>query len=152
MEPTLDPSAYVLVSKLAETKARVQQLLGQTATPHAARGEIIVLRYPKDPTQTFIKRVVGQPGDRVVIQADGVTVHTAAEPAGFNPDTSLQMQGISTPGNDDVKLGHDGVYVLGDNRAVGQSYDSREWGELPQSNISGHVIMTVWPLRQIKLL
>lgn len=100
------------------------------------RGDIVVLKYPLDPTVDYIKRVIGLPGDEVVVDVDGVYVNGTRiqEPyvAEQDPFSRVQMQ---------VKPAH--FFVLGDNRP--RSCDSREFGLVPQDYIRGKVEVRVWP-------
>lgn len=109
------------------------------------RGDIIVFHYPRDPTQSFIKRVIGLPGDRIVIWGGSVYVngHALVEP--YVPpkfqDYSDYPEVVVPP--------HE-YYVLGDHRS--SSNDSRFWGCLPADDIFGRAIFAYWPMSQLGLL
>lgn len=152
MVPTLHESDYLIISKLGHTKALVSRVFGQNDVYIPERSEIIVFHYPKDPTKVFVKRVIGTPGDRVVIKSGQVTVFNKDNPDGFNPDAKYEPQDTATFIDTDqvVQDGH--VFVLGDNRTPGGSYDSREWGELPSSYIIGDAVLRLLPLDKITIL
>jgi signal peptidase I len=100
------------------------------------RGDIVVLKYPLDPSVDYIKRVIGLPGDEVVVDVDGVYVNGTRIQEPYveeqDPFSRVQVQ---------VKPAH--FFVLGDNRP--RSCDSREFGLVPQDYIRGKVEVRVWP-------
>lgn len=100
------------------------------------RGDIVVLKYPLDPSVDYIKRVVGLPGDEVLLQDGHVWVNgeLVDEPYVDEPDP-FSRQRVR------VKPAH--FFVLGDNRP--RSSDSREFGLVPQDYIRGRVELRVWP-------
>jgi signal peptidase I len=107
------------------------------------RGDVIVFQAPPDPTQDYIKRVIGLPGDVITIQnttviVDGVTLkETYIDPnRQGNPYAYKPINNRVVPTND--------YFVLGDNRAG--SSDSRDWGFVPRKNIVGRAAFVYWPL------
>ena len=151
MVPTLHETDYLIVSKLGDTSAMVESLFGKNLDYIPSRGQIIVFHYPQDPTKVFVKRVVGLPGDRIVIKDGMVAVFNEANPNGFNPDAKYELSGTITLIDTDetVQLGN--VFVLGDNRTPGGSFDSREWGQLPSSYIIGDAVLRLLPLKDTKV-
>ncbi len=110
------------------------------------RGDVIVFKYPVDPDQYFIKRIIGLPGERVSIQQGRVVIINSEHPSGFVLDEPyLPNQNVTLGRPDIVELGQNQYFVLGDNRL--QSSDSRVWGALPKSDIVGKVWLRVLPLR-----
>jgi signal peptidase I len=152
MVPTLHETDYLIISKLGYTEALVKRLVGQNSQYIPARGEVIVFRYPKDPTKVFVKRVVGLPGDRIVIKNGAVTIFNKANPNGFNPDTKYEKSDTVTLIDTDEVVQAGNLFVMGDNRTPSGSYDSREWGELPSSYIIGHAVLRLLPLDQVRFL
>jgi signal peptidase I len=136
MEPTFETGQYLIVDELSYR-------LGAPA-----RGDVIIFRYPKDPSQFFIKRIVGLPGETVAIKngsvyvtkTDGETI-ALTEPyvvnEGNGPDQTTQ-------------LGPQSYFVMGDNRP--ESSDSRFWGVLPAQDIIGRAFVRLLPLNNIGLL
>lgn len=112
------------------------------------RGEVVVFHDPQDWSTYFIKRVIGLPGDRVVIKDNSITVYDTAHPQGLLLDEHYLPSGTVTSGNYDVTLSSSTYYLLGDNRAF--SYDSRSWGPLPAKNIVGLVRLRLWPVNEIQ--
>ena len=132
MLPTYHNHDYLIVD-------RVSYLTG---TPK--RGDVIVLLYPKDTSQFFIKRIIGLPGDTVTVQSGYVTITDSQYPNGFRlPESYLPNQEETFGGTVPIHLGSDEYFVLGDNRTA--SSDSRVWGILPRNDIVGKVWARVYP-------
>ena len=123
MRPTLDNGQYVLVNKMAF----------RTKLP--AYGDIIVFHFPVDPDKDFIKRVIGRPGDEVLIVDGQVTVN------GLLFDEEYIAAAPRYSGNWNVPEDH--LFVLGDNR--NDSSDSHSWGAVPMENVIGKAIVVYWP-------
>jgi signal peptidase I len=110
------------------------------------RGEVIVFRYPKDPSQFFIKRIIGLPGETVHISDAGISV-TKQDGTTEQLDESYVVN--SGNGTSDRTVPANNYFVMGDNRP--ESSDSRSWGFLPKSNIVGRVFVRLLPLTSIGL-
>lgn len=115
-----------------------------------ARGEVIVFHYPADPKQYFIKRVVGLPGERVVVKNNQVTIYNQTNPNGIIINEPYLAVGEPTAGESDVTLGTDEFFVLGDNRHA--SLDSRRFGPIKKDSIVGRTWLRGWPLDRIGVL
>jgi signal peptidase I len=115
------------------------------------RGEVVVFHDTQDYSTYLIKRVIGLPGERVVIKNNVITIYNAQHPDGFALDESYLPKGTPTAGNtySDVTLSSSTYMVFGDNRTV--SYDSRSWGPLPSKDIVGLVRLRLWPLNAIQI-
>lgn len=130
MEPTLHNTEHIMVNKLVYLFHAPQ------------RGDIIVFAAPPNPSQDYVKRIVGLPGDIITVKnttviVDGVTLnetYVAPQNQG-NPYAYKPLTNIVVPAND--------YFVLGDNRAV--SSDSRDWGFVPRGNIVGEAAFVYWP-------
>jgi signal peptidase I len=155
MHPTLDGGQYLLVNKLVYLQVDTQRLSRiipfwkvnrpseQFAIHPPKRGEVIVFRFPRDPSKDFVKRVIGLPGDRVELRQGTVYINGAA----------LAEPYVTTPGESTrppILLGEKQYYVLGDNR--NGSNDSRIWGPVPEENVLGKVWLVYWPFTEIQLL
>ena len=103
------------------------------------RKDIITFQYPKDPSTIYVKRVIGLPGEKILIKNGVVNINNkpVTEPyvplSCKNKDYSQEMRAVEIP--------NDHVFVLGDNRD--NSNDSRFWGTLPIENITGKVTL-IW--------
>jgi signal peptidase I len=103
------------------------------------RGDVVVFWYPEDPELSFIKRVVGLPGETVEIEAGEVLVNGRALEEPYVLGTNEDHRSY---GPHEVRAGH--YFVLGDNRKG--SNDSRSWGLVPKRYIYGKAILRIWPL------
>lgn len=115
------------------------------------RGQVIVFRYPKDPQEYFIKRVIGLPGEEVQINDGKITIYNKEHPQGFTLDESYLPSGLETMdvSGSKLQLGENEYFVLGDNR--NNSKDSRSFGAVDKSFITGKVLFRGWPLDKITL-
>lgn len=130
MKPTLQPGELLLVNKLAYR-------LGE---PH--HGDVIVFHYPADPSEDYIKRLVGLPGDEIRV-GNGLVY--------INGQAMDEPYIAAPPAYNGSWIIPDGMYfVLGDNR--NQSSDSHSWGFVPKNNIVGKALFVYWPLDQVKTL
>jgi signal peptidase I len=112
------------------------------------RGEVLIFRYPKEPSKYFIKRLIGLPGETIVVRDDKVTVKNAAHPQGVVLDEPYAQS--RTFGNVTVTLEADEYFVMGDNRVV--SSDSRVWGPLPKDDLIGRPIVRLTPFSALGVL
>jgi signal peptidase I len=136
MEPTFQTGQYLIVDELSYHLSQPQ------------RGDVIIFRYPKDPSQFFIKRIIGLPGETVKIQGGEVYVTTVAgntihlsEPYVTNKGNGADMT---------QTLDASSYFVMGDNRP--ESSDSRYWGVLPKANIIGRAFVRLLPIQNIGIL
>jgi signal peptidase I len=168
MENTLLIGDYLLVDKLRYGGGAALNYVMPYRPVH--RGDIIVFRYPLNPTQHFVKRVVAVPGDRVrlinrqvyvngVAVRENYVVHSSPVHDVFRDE--FPRLNLPVPGLDGAwwlqmkKLVEDGqlivpqgsYFVLGDNRD--ESSDSRYWGFVPRENIIGRPLLIYWSLRNI---
>jgi len=102
------------------------------------RGDIVVFRYPRDPGKSFIKRVVGLPGETVEIRRGVVTINGAPLREEYIP--GAEQDAHSYPA---TRLPADHYFVLGDHRR--SSNDSRVWGPVARSYIYGKAVFAYWP-------
>lgn len=140
MEPNFSNGEYLIIDELSYRLRSPQ------------RGEVVVLRYPANPKQFFIKRIAGLPGDTVLIDNGRVTIINQENPEGVVLEESyLPNQGLTFPHNTTVvggkkilTLDGDEYFMLGDNRLA--SSDSRDWGPLERDGMVGKVFVRVLPL------
>lgn len=132
MEPSFYDHDYLLIDEISY---RFRE---------PGRGEVVVFRYPKDPRQFFIKRVVGLPGERVVIQDNKVWV---GSPDGELKPIDEPYLGVThTRGQYELTLGANEYYVMGDNREA--SLDSRSFGGLQRGAMVGRIWIRGWPFER----
>jgi signal peptidase I len=105
--------------------------------------------YPKDQTKYYIKRVIGLPGDTVVIDGTKVTIKNAANPEGFDLNEPYISFRNEKEDNMTVTLKDNQYFVMGDNRL--QSSDSRAWGTLPRNLIIGTPFVRLFPFTRLSV-
>lgn len=135
MEPNFYDHEYLVIDELTY-RFRVPE-----------RGEIVVFRYPRDPREFFIKRVIGLPGETVEITDGHVTIYNEAHPNGMLLDEPY-LVGAVTDGKKKVTLAEHEYYVLGDNRD--ESLDSRAFGPLTDEYLIGRVWIRGLPLSRMR--
>ncbi|OIO44555.1 MAG: signal peptidase I [Candidatus Nealsonbacteria bacterium CG_4_10_14_0_8_um_filter_35_10] len=113
------------------------------------RGEVIVFKYPRSPSQRFIKRVIGLPGETIEIK-DGKVIIIKDDKAQILDESNYLSPSLKTSGNLKITLNQNEYFVLGDNRLV--SADSRSWGTLPKKYITGRVIFRAWPITALAFI
>lgn len=116
---------------------------------HPSRGEVVVFRYPRDPSKFFIKRVIGVPGDTVSIENSVVTITNETYPKGLVLDEPyIKSMQPDVPFTE--TLGDREYFVMGDNRD--QSSDSRSWGVLQEERIIGRAFIRLFPPNKLDFL
>lgn len=118
------------------------------------RGDVIVFRYPNDPSTDFIKRVIGLPGDKIMIKNRQIYINDKPlnEPYKIHASHSSRSIFYSTQDNWDTPriIPPDSYYMIGDNRD--NSRDSRFWGVLSRKHIRGKALFLYWPPSRIGLI
>ncbi len=151
MEPNFRGGEYLIVNEIGYKTTRIgpedNPLFVVRGTKPLHRGEPVVFRYPRNPKQYFIKRIIGVPGDRVVISDGTVKIFNKLYPEGKVLKEDYLPEGRLTRGEVDVTVGPDEYFVMGDNRDF--SSDSRVWGLLPREMIMGKVLLRAWPPNRI---
>lgn len=148
MEPTLQNQDRLIIYKFGKTLANIEK---KTFMPK--RGDIIVFHKPNGTSDQLIKRVIGLPGDHVVVKNEKITIYNSEHPNGFNPDDAPYGGDLSpTAGNVDVTVGDGEVFVCGDNRIPGASLDSRSLlGNVPTKLIVGKLALRYLPFGNYKV-
>ncbi len=132
MEPRLQPQDRLFVNKFMYRFSDVE------------RGDIVVFWYPRDHSKSFIKRVIGIPGDRVEIRSGTVFVNGQRLSEPYLP----QRFDVKSHPPEVIPPQH--YFVLGDHRT--SSSDSRDWGSVPRQNIFGEAVFRYWPLQGVGLV
>lgn len=114
------------------------------------RGDVIVFDLPQNTSKALIKRVIGLPGETVIVQGNAITIINDEHPQGFQLDEPyLSEENLGGAANVSMTLDKDQYFVLGDNRKV--SADSRIWGTLPREDIVGRVFIRLFPVGGISV-
>lgn len=138
MVPNFQDREYLIVNKAV-------YLTGQPK-----RGDVIVLKYPKNTKEYFIKRIIGLPGDTIKIDQGRVIISNPENPDGKVLKEDYLSEDLLTIGpTESVTLKDSEYYVLGDNRNA--SLDSRVWGILPRNDVVGKAFIRVLPLSRFSV-
>lgn len=148
MEPTLQNADRLIVNKLPRSISRL------TDNPYIPkRGDVIIFNqsgigFGSASEKQLIKRVIGLPGERVLVSEGKVTVFNKDHPNGFEPDkeASYKLSANASPGNSDITLKDDEVFVCGDNRT--NSQDSRNFGPVSAEKIVGKLSLRIFPFHK----
>lgn len=133
MDPTFNTGNYIIVDRISYTFSAPE------------RGDVIVFKYPRDPSKYFIKRIIGLPGETVELHNGAVTIKNSSNPEGF----TLAENYVAHPKNDTmtIRLSNQEYFVMGDNRAA--SSDSRIWGPIKETAIDGRALVRLIPITKI---
>jgi len=133
MEPGLEDQERIVINKLVYRMESIE------------RGDIIVFRYPRDTHKSFIKRVIGLPGDHIHISSGHVFVNGQALPEPYVPFDYQDAR--SYP---ETEVPENSYFVLGDHRSM--SNDSREFGLVTRGYIYGKAVFGYWPMEKLGIL
>ncbi len=133
MQPRLTADERILVNKMVYRLWAVE------------RGDVVVFWFPGDPGRSFIKRVIGLPGDVVEIRKGRVLVNGVYLEEPYVPDAFRERQDYGP-----VRVEEDYYFVLGDHRSV--SNDSRSWGMVPEELIYGKAVLRYWPFARVGVI
>src|SRR5207302_3804957 len=130
MMPSLDDQERIFVNKFVYRLEPIE------------RGDIVVFRYPRDPSKSFIKRVVGVGGDHISIDSGQVFVNGKLLDEDYVPQNYEDQR--SYP---ETVVPQGSYFVLGDHRSM--SNDSRDFGPVSQSHIYGKAVFGYWPMEKL---
>ena len=106
------------------------------------RGDTVVFYFPGDTSKSYIKRVIGIPGDTIEIRRGSVFVNGSQIDEPYVPDNFRDRLSL-----DRVRIGPGEYFVMGDHRSA--SNDSRSWGTVPRNYIYGRAVFVYWPLDKL---
>ncbi len=136
MDPTFKNGEYLIVDEISY---RFEE---------PKRGDVIIFRYPLDPRQFFIKRIIGLPGETIQLSPNGTTVVNAEHPEGIKIEEPYVVFNKTDTLNFTLKDGQ--YFAMGDNRTA--SADSRLWGPVPRKNIVGKPFLALFPIDKIRVM
>lgn len=136
MDPTFADGQYLIVDEIS-------YYLNEPT-----RGDVVIFKYPKDPKKYFIKRIIGLPGENVVINKKG---EVSVQQKGSDTIISLKEPYVHFSKNESdlLALGEDEYFVMGDNRE--DSYDSRMWGPVKRNFLVGKALVRLFPFTQVDI-
>jgi signal peptidase I len=139
MEPTFYDHEYLIIDEISYRFNQPQ------------RGDIVVFKYPRDPKEYFIKRIIGLPGEKITFKDGSVFIYNNEHPEGFVlPEEYLSSDLQTLASNDEtINLSRDEFYVLGDNRNA--SKDSRSFGPVNKSFLIGKVLFRGFPFNRVTI-
>ena len=139
MEPNFHDHEYLIVDEISYRFNKPR------------RGDIVVFRYPRNPQEYFIKRLIGLPGETIEIKDESVIIFNKDYPDGIKLKETYLEPNIKTYGfnKEKVILGEKEFFFLGDNRTA--SKDSRTFGPVNKDLIIGKVLLRGWPFNKLKL-
>ncbi len=148
MEPSFYGGDYLIVNEFGykTTALRLGDNLDFSVKPfrELSRFDVVVFKYPRNPSQYFIKRIIGLPGETVQIKNSKITIYNAEHPTGFAVSDQMYLSSKTvTAETITTELKPKEYFVMGDNRP--NSYDSRAIGPIPEDKIIGRVSVRVWP-------
>jgi signal peptidase I len=130
MMPSLDDQERIFVNKFVYRWEPIE------------RGDIVVFRYPRDPSKSYIKRVIGVPGDRIRIDAGQLFVNNEAVEEDYVPAAYADERSYS-----EIVVPPRSYFVLGDHRSM--SNDSRDFGPVREGYIFGKAVFGYWPMDKL---
>lgn len=136
MDPTFETGQYLIVDELSYR------------FENPSRGDVVIFKYPRNPKQYFIKRIIGLPGETVTVGENGIVSIKNTSGAVFTLDEPYIVFK-----KDDSKsqiLGANEYFMMGDNRAG--SFDSRAWGPVKREFIIGRALARLFPFSTIRVL
>jgi len=148
MDPALHDGQYLIVNKAIyahvnlDTIGKFIPFIDPGNDPvhylfrRPQRGDVVVFRFPGNPDRDFIKRIIGEPGDTVEVRNGTVYVNGLPLDEPYITSKPTQPYGLTV-------VPPKQYFVLGDNR--NNSYDSRQWGFVPERNIIGQAWLSYWP-------
>lgn len=139
MEPNFHDHEYLIVDEISYRFNEPQ------------RGDIVVFRYPKDPQEFFIKRVIALPNEKIEFEDGQIIIYNKENDPGVYLSEEYLPEGLKTysSGQDFFETGDKEYFVMGDNR--NSSKDSRSFGPVDRSYIVGKVLLRGWPFNKISL-
>jgi signal peptidase I len=155
MEPNFEDKEYLIVNELGYKETTVGfpwggkeiNLFTVNSYKELKRQDVVVFRYPKNPSVFYIKRIIGLPGEKLEIKDNHITIFNSKNPDGFVLDESQYLAPtVATNGDQIVQLTSDEYFVMGDNRDY--SSDSRAWGPVPEKDVIGKVMLRAWPFNR----
>jgi len=154
MEPNFHDGEYLLINEWGYKHTNIgfpaDPIMSVRPFRSLDRSDVVVFRYPKNPSVFYVKRVIALPGETVVIEDGGVRIKYNDGSSHLLDESLYLPEDIRTKGGQMVTLSEDEYFVMGDNRE--HSNDSRSWGPVSKEFIIGKVFVRMWPLNHVGLV
>jgi signal peptidase I len=137
-QPVKVEGTSMMPSLVDQERVFINKFVYRLGLGDVERGDTVVFWYPADPTKSYIKRVIGLPGDMVEVRDGTVFLNGQALPEPYVPEEFRDHQSVARL---QIPEGH--YYVMGDHRS--SSNDSRTWGPVPRAAIYGKAVFVYWP-------
>lgn len=137
MEPNFYEKEYLIIDELSY---RFRE---------PSRGEVVVFRYPENPKEYFLKRIIGLPGETIKVSDGKVMIYNTEHPEGLVVNESYLLKNLKTEGGRIIALNDNQYFMMGDNRP--NSYDSRRFGPVDRSLIVGRAWFRGWPFSRVQV-
>jgi len=131
MEPNYHNAQYLLTDKVSYRFGEPQ------------RGDVVVFKAPPDDKDEFIKRIIGLPGDEVALKQGNFYINGQLLGESYLPASQITLGGQFLQEGATIKVAENSYFVVGDNRD--HSFDSRAWGVITKSKITGRAWFLYWP-------
>ncbi|HSR89485.1 MAG TPA: signal peptidase I [Candidatus Udaeobacter sp.] len=138
MEPNFFDKEYLIIDELTYRFRPAQ------------RGEVIVFKYPENPKEYFLKRIIGLPGERIKVSDGQITIYNQAHPEGMVLDEPYLPKDLLTVGEKITTISENQYFVLGDNRP--NSFDSRRFGAIDKNLVVGRVFFRGLPFNRAEII
>ena len=130
MSPTFENGQYLIVDELTYRLHQPQ------------RGDVVIFRYPRNPSEFFIKRIIGLPGETVIVKDGQVLIKQVSGATAAL--TEPYVKNLGNGGDATYPVSDANYFVMGDNRP--ESSDSRIWGLMPRANLIGRAFVRLLPV------
>jgi signal peptidase I len=144
-QPVKVEGTSMMPSLLDQERIFINKFVYRFGMADIGRGDTVVFWFPGDPTKSYIKRVIGVPGDSVEVSDGAVFVNGRALGEPYVPEEYRDH--VSMPRK---IVPQDEYFVLGDHRS--SSNDSRTWGTVPRRYVYGKAVFVYWPLDRLGVL
>lgn len=150
MEPNFEDGQYLIINEFGYKHTEIPGVGSIEQFRDLERQDVVVFRYPKNPEQYYIKRIIALPGESVAIKDGIVYIFNDIHHQGYALDESAYLsKNVKTSDMPKITLDEDEYFVMGDNRAF--SYDSRAFGPIHRTDLIGRVLLRAWPVSRAAL-
>jgi len=144
-QPVKVEGTSMMPSLIDQERIFINKFIYRFGLADIGRGDTVVFWFPGDPTKSYIKRVIGVPGDSIEVNdgtvvVNGTPLNESYVPSDYRDHVSMPRRTVPP----------DQYFVLGDHRI--SSNDSRSWGMVPRRYIYGKAVFVYWPLDRLGLL